>query len=115
MTAPVVTTVEPTKAKAWMAAISALLTIVVPLILSVSTSLPGQWPAVVGGVIGLLGVLGVYKVPNQPPGTSIVPNDQISTLPPGVGYTPVPDSPPVAPPGGYEPPPWDGTNPYRRS
>jgi hypothetical protein len=106
---PVVTTVEPTNAKTWAAVIGTVLTVAVPYVLQVATYLPAPWPAVVGGVIGVLTILGVYKVPNHDPAnTSIVPNDQITTLPPGVGYTPVPDRPvpPTVAPRKY-------TNPYR--
>jgi hypothetical protein len=88
---PVVTVIEPTKAKSWVAGVSAVLTVLVPYVLSVSNYLPDPWPAVVGGVIGVLGLVGVYKVPNHPKDTSIVPNSQITSLPPDVGYTPVPD------------------------
>ena len=104
MTAPVVTTIEPTKAKAWVAGVSAVLTVVVPYILSVATYLPDPWPAVVGGLIGLLAVFGVYKVPNRPADTVIVPESQVQTLPPNVPYTPVPDTPYVPPVGGYQNP-----------
>jgi len=93
MTTPVVTTIEPTKAKSWVAGISAVLTVVVPYILSVATYLPDPWPAVVGLVIGALGVFGVYKTPNRPADTVIVPESQVQTLPPSVPYTPVPDVP----------------------
>jgi hypothetical protein len=100
MTTPVVTTVEPNKAKTWIAVVGGVFTVVVPLILSVANYLPDPWPAVVGGVVALLTAVGVYKAPYKPADTSIVPNDQIITLPTGVGYTPVPDVPP--PPGGYQ-------------
>lgn len=93
MTTPIVTTIEPTKAKGWVALVTTVLTVAVPYILSVSTYLPDPWPAVIGGIIGLLGVVGVVKTPNHPANTSIVPNDQITSLPQGVGYTPVPDKP----------------------
>lgn len=105
MTAPVVTTIEPTKAKTWVAAIGSVLTFAIPLLVSVQDYLPPPWPSVLGAVLAVLTTLGVYKTPNRPADTVIVPESQVITLPPNTGYTPVPDAPPAAPPvGGYKNP-----------
>jgi hypothetical protein len=86
MTAPVPMTAH----KSWVAAVGGLLTVVVPLLLQVATYLPDPWPALIGGVIALATVLGVYKTPNKPV---------------------APVAPPVAPPS--QPPTGGYTNPWR--
>lgn len=101
---PVVTTVEPTKAKSWVALVGSVLTVAFPLLASAQNWLPDPWPAVVGGVLAIGTALGVRWTPYAPQGTVIVPSDQVTSLPAGVGYTPVPDQP-VAP--------VEYTNPYR--
>ena len=82
MTAPTpsIATIEPSKAKTWVAAVGGVLTIVVPSIVSVSTYLPDPWPAVIGGFIGLLTVVGVYKAPYKPEGTSVVANTDLKEV-----------------------------------
>lgn len=78
-----------TAAKAWLSLLGGLLTVVIPLLVQVSGSLPEPWPAVIGAVVAVLTALGVYRVPNKlPANTVLVPAD-----PPT--YTP------VEPPGGY--------------
>lgn len=83
----------PSTAKTWVGLAGAALTALIPYILTVSTSLPEPWPAVVGGVIALLTALGVYKAPYVPSGTVLAPD-------------------PHAPSGG--PPPGGWTNPWRK-
>ena len=90
---PVVTTVEPTKAKSWIALAGSVLTFFVPLLTAAQGWLPDPWPAVIGGVLAIGTALGVWKVRNVPEDTVAVPADQVTTLPPGTGYTPVPDPP----------------------
>lgn len=110
MTTPI-NTIKPSKSKTWIAAIGGLLTVLVPMLLSVSTSLPEPWPAIVGAVVAILTATGVYKAPYQPEGTTVVPTaelEQIATpLPPSNEPTvtnPVRTTPGL---GGY-------TNPFRR-
>lgn len=86
MTAPAPT---PSKAKAYVALLGSVLTVIVPLLLDVSTHLPEPWPAIIGGVIGLLTVLGVYQAPYRPAGTVLAP--AAAPEPPpvtGTGYDP---------------------------
>jgi hypothetical protein len=97
---PQITTINPSKSKTWVAAIGGALTVVVPLILSSATYLPDPWPALIGGLVALLTMLGVYKAPYKPEGTSVVSTRELSEI----------ASPtlPVDPPsGGYR-------NPYRQ-
>ena len=82
MTAPAPT---PSKAKAYVALLGSVLTVVGPLLLNVSTHLPEPWPAIIGGVIGLLTVLGVYQAPYRPAGTVLVPAPP-ATPPADTGY-----------------------------
>lgn len=99
---PPINTINPSKSKTWVAAIGGSLTVVVPLILSVATYLPDPWPAIIGGLIGLLTVAGVYKAPYKPEGTSVVSNVDLREV-----ATPLPPSAPqVQPPpdGGYRNP-----------
>lgn len=85
MTTPVV---PASKMKAVVGLIGALLAAVVPLLVQISTSLPDPWPALIGGVIALLTMLGVYKTPFLPPGTAIVPtNPVVPPGPPAGGWT----------------------------
>lgn len=105
MTTPVVTTIEPTKAKSWVALAGSVLTFMLPLLVSAQDWLPAPWPAVIGVVLAVATALGVRQTPGRPADTVIVPESQVITLPAGVGYTPVPDAPVAPPVGGY-------TNPY---
>ena len=93
MTTPI-TTINPSKSKTWIAVIGGLLTVIVPLVLSVSTYLPDPWPAVLGAVVALLTALGVYKAPYKPEGTSVVSTAELREI-----ATPTPP-----PPGGYQNP-----------
>lgn len=92
MTTPNITTINPSKSKTWVAVVGGLLTVIVPLILSVATYLPDPWPAVIGAVVALLTALGVYKAPYKPEGTSVVDNAELNEI-----------ANPVAP-GEYQPP-----------
>lgn len=65
MTAP---TPKMTKDKTWAAVVGSILTVGVPLVAQLATSLPPQWAAVIGGVIGLLTITGVYHAPYKPMG-----------------------------------------------
>lgn len=98
MTTPIVTTVEPTKAKSWVALVGSLLSFALPLLASVQNLVPEPWPAVIGGVCALGTWIATRLTPNHPANTSLVPNDQIISLPNGVGYSPVPDVPQAPPP-----------------
>lgn len=111
---PVVTTVQPSNTKTWIALAGGILATLVPIVLGLADYIPQQYAwvaAAIHAVITLLTVTGVYKAPHNPPNTSIVPNDQIITLPPGTGYTPVPDVPGPTPPLGPLPI-GEYTNPY---
>lgn len=105
MTTPVITTINPSKAKTWIAVIGGLLTVAVPLILSVATYLPDPWPAVIGALVALATAAGVYKAPYKPEGTSVVANSDLNQV-----AIPVPPTPPVTAPtppvaeGGYQNP-----------
>lgn len=69
MTAPAP---APSKAKAYVALIGSLLSVGIPILLQVSTSLPPEWQAVIGGVVALLTMAGVYRAPYLPKSTAIV-------------------------------------------
>lgn len=79
------TPVPPSKAKAWIALVGTLLTAIVPYVLQYSTALPAPWPALIGGMVALLTVLGVYHAPYKPTGTVIVQDPSPAAPPPG-GY-----------------------------
>lgn len=65
--APITTPTEPqTTHKAWIALIGGILATFVPILQSATNILPQPWPALITGLIALLTVLGVYKVPNKP-------------------------------------------------
>lgn len=83
MTTP---TPTPSKAKTWVALIGTVLTILVPLATQLATSLPPQYAAVIGGIIGVLTLTGIYHAPYVPPGAVMV------SVPP----------PPAPPSGGYK-------------
>lgn len=77
---PTITTLEPSKAKTWVAAVGGALTIVVPIVLSVSTNLPEPWPAVISAVVAVLTAVGVYKAPYRPEGTTTVPTRELEQV-----------------------------------
>lgn len=77
---PTITTLEPSKSKTWIAAIGGALTIVVPIVLSVSTSLPDPWPALISAVVAVLTAVGVYKAPYRPEGTTVVPTRELEQV-----------------------------------
>lgn len=72
-----ISTIEPSKAKTWIAAIGGALTVIVPIVLSVSTNLPEPWPAVISAVVAVLTAVGVYKAPYRPEGTTVVPTAEL--------------------------------------
>lgn len=104
MTTPVVGTVEPSKAKTWVSVVGSILTLIVPLVLSVQDYLPAPWPAVIGGVIIILTGLGVYRAPYKPADTTIVANSDIPAI--NAGTALVPDT--TVTPTPYEAPPASG-------
>lgn len=59
----------PTKAKAWVALIGSLLSVGIPMLLQVSTALPPQYQAIIGGLVALLTMVGVYRAPYVPKNT----------------------------------------------
>lgn len=75
-------TLSPSKAKTWVALAGALLSVVVPLLITASDYLPEPWPAVIGGIIALLTATGVYHAPYTPKGAVLVPDDK-----PAGGYS----------------------------
>lgn len=56
----------PSKAKTWTALIGSFLTFGIPLVLQLSTSLPPEYQAMIGGVVALLTAFGVYHAPYAP-------------------------------------------------
>lgn len=86
MTTPI-TTVEPAKTKTWVAAVGGALTVLIPMVLSVSDSLPQPWPAVIAAMVAVLTAVGVYKAPYTPGGTTVVPTAELEQV-----ATPVPPS-----------------------
>lgn len=105
-----ITTIEPSKSKTWVAVIGGLLTVAIPLILSVSEALPEPWPAVIGAVVAVLTATGVYKAPYKPQGTTVVATrdlEQIATPTPAPDVPDAPETPVVHPTpglGGYKNP-----------
>lgn len=85
---PAITTIEPSKSKTWIAAIGGALTVIVPVVLSLSTSLPEPWPAVIAAIVAVLTAVGVYKAPYRPEGTTTVPTRELQQV-----ATPLPPSP----------------------
>lgn len=71
MTTP--TPPAPSKSKSWVALVGSLLAFAIPLLTQFSGFLPPPWPALIGGVIALLTMLGVYHAPYAPKGTVMVP------------------------------------------
>lgn len=96
--------VVPTKWKAIVALVGALLTAIVPLVVQVSTSLPEPWPALIGGLVALATMFGVYKAPYKPAGTELVP---VGTTP--IAYNP----PPPNPQPSTDSPKWSGKHPWK--
>jgi hypothetical protein len=57
--------------KSWVALVGSLLTFVIPTLVSVSTSWPEPWPALISAFVAVLTALGVYHAPYRPvPGRS---------------------------------------------
>lgn len=111
---PTITTLEPSKSKTWIAAIGGALTVIVPIVLSVSTNLPEPWPAVISAVVAVLTAVGVYRAPYKPEGTTVVPTVELKQvavpLPTSapVGSSDISDTPPPTPGlGGYVTGPFD--------
>jgi hypothetical protein len=88
---PTITTLEPYKSKTWIAAIGGALTVVVPLVLSFSTSLPEPWPALIAAVVAVLTAVGVYRAPYKPEGTTVVPTHELTQV-----ATPLPPTAPAS-------------------
>lgn len=104
MTTPDLSSIIPLKWKTWVGLVGAVLTFVVPLILSVEDYLPSPWPAVIGGALSVLTALGIYKAPYKPTGTVLVP-ERPAGIPGATGT--VLD-------GDLNLPPWAGTVTVRR-
>jgi hypothetical protein len=77
----------PSKAKSWVALAGSLLAVAVPLAAQVATHLPPQWSAIIGGLIALLTMFGVYHAPYVPPGAVVVAPPPGPRQPPAGGYT----------------------------
>lgn len=73
MTTPDLSSIIPSKAKAWVGLLGSVLSFVVPLVLSVQDYLPAPWPAVIGGALAVLTALGIYRAPYKPEGTVLAP------------------------------------------
>lgn len=84
MTAPDLSGLVPSKAKAVVGLIGSAVSFVVPYILAVEQYLPSPFPAVIGVVLFILSALGVYHAPFAPKGTVLVPEAQ--SLPPTPGH-----------------------------
>lgn len=93
MTTPPVVELIPSKAKTWVGLVTAALTVAVPWILDASNALPQPWPTVIAAVIGVLGVLGIYRAPYKPEGENavLVPEEAVHApvLPPATPSNPV--------------------------
>lgn len=113
-TTPAITTIEPSKSKTWIAAIGGALTVVVPIVLSVSTNLPEPWPAVISAIVAVLTAVGVYKAPYKPQGTTTVPTAELKQvavpLPPikASAALPLPNPPTNPLSDSFPPNPFDG-------
>lgn len=90
MTAPIdITTLIPSKAKAWVGLIGALLTVIGPWILQAAVGLPQPWPGIVGLFFAALTAAGVYKAPYKPEGTVLAIDPTATTSPTAGPNTPV--------------------------
>lgn len=54
-----------TAAKAWLSLVGGLLTVLIPVIVQMSASLPPPWPSIIGAIVAILTAFGVYQVPNK--------------------------------------------------
>jgi hypothetical protein len=81
----------PLKLKTWVTVAGSVLMVVGPWILTASTNLPEPWPAIVGGIFGILTILGVYHAPYVPKSAQ-VSKTPISEIPSsnGPGESPWP-------------------------
>lgn len=61
--------------KSWTALIGSLLTFIIPTVVSLSTSWPEPWPAVIGAVVAVLTAVGVYHAPYRP----VIPEGAVPT------------------------------------
>ena len=85
MTTPDLSFIIPTKYKAIVGLIGTGLSFAVPLVLQYTDSLPAPWPAVIGFVLWVLTVLGIYHAPYAPPGAVLVPPTAVKPPPPAAG------------------------------
>lgn len=83
--APDLSFIIPKKWKSVAALIGSALSFVVPYVLTYTDSLPQPWPGVIGFVLFVLTVLGVYHAPYAPKGTVLV---QDPATPPAAGHNP---------------------------
>ena len=70
-------TLVPSKAKAWVALIGSVLSLIIPYVLAISESLPEPWPAVIGVAVAVLTALGVYRAPYKPTDTVLAPKEAV--------------------------------------
>ena len=73
MTTPDLSGLIPTKYKTYVAIIGGALGLFVPQLLELTADLPQPWPLVIGGIIWVLTVFGVYKAPYAPTGAVLAP------------------------------------------
>lgn len=95
-----ITSIIPSKAKAWVGLLGSLLTFGVPYVLEFADALPSPWPAVIGAVLAVLTALGIYKAPYAPSGTVVAPATP-AVIEAASQPAPAPYNPPT---GGYRNP-----------
>lgn len=82
MTAPFdITTIIPTKYKAWVGLVGSVLTLIVPFVLQAEQYLPTGVNLAIGGVLAVLTFLGIYKAPYAPPNTVLVHESVVNQAP----------------------------------
>lgn len=64
--------VVPLRYKPFVGLIGSLLTLAVPYLVTVETSVPAPWPVVIGVVLAVATALGVDRTPYKPKGTVLV-------------------------------------------
>jgi hypothetical protein len=107
MTAPSINLedIVPSKAKTWVALVGTLLTFVGPYILAETDALPAWAGFAVGLFFFIATVLGVYKAPYKPAGTTLAP-DTPEVAQAAIAPETVSVGAPSAPPSGGWTHPW---------